>query len=192
MLGEGLQQFIEGQPSSEIRVMLASNRPANLDTAVQRAVQAEAAYHMEARRARTQQPKPAPVAAAVQAARISEDQVMIDLLKTISSKLDSLAFSQSSGAQSNQLFPTSPAMRGRGRGLTGDTLKDPAGDIHHAFVMHAGSQDILRQIFRTWSTRDREIVNDWHSRYQSKSRSWKCLVLWFPNPTLASVVLSHV
>ena len=65
------QQFIEGKPSSEIRVLLASNRPANLDTAVRHVVQAEAAYHMEARRAHTEQtlrrsPKiPGPIPASV-------------------------------------------------------------------------------------------------------------------------------
>ena len=45
-----LQQFIDGQTSPEVRLQLATNRPADLDDAVQRAISVTTAYQMEAMR----------------------------------------------------------------------------------------------------------------------------------------------
>ena len=42
-----LQRFIEGQSTVELHLQLASNRPATLDEAVQKAVAVSAAYQME-------------------------------------------------------------------------------------------------------------------------------------------------
>ena len=114
-----LHQFIEGQVSAEIRLQLASNRPADMTAAIQRAVEIESAYRMESYRvspvclpsdhtAAVSSPVSAPPPSTPSASS-SDSRELLQLLRRIDAKLDSLSLAPSRSADS-------PVSRGRGRG----------------------------------------------------------------------------
>ena len=94
-----LQQFIDGQSTPELRLQLATNRPAGLDEAVQRAISITTAYQMEATRSGTS----AVVAATVAPPNPPQasNSELVALLQSINQKLDSLAISQQASKSSS-------------------------------------------------------------------------------------------
>ena len=120
-----LQQFIEGQISAEVRLQLASHRPQDVSTAVQRAVEIEGAYHLEALRSASSLSLPVASANAVSAASLAAGSVpsrdaspdtstdLIRLLRRIDEKLDRLSL-QSNTSSSSPRSGSSSSGRGRG------------------------------------------------------------------------------
>ena len=99
-----LQQFIDGQHTPEVRLLLALNRPPTLDEAVQRAISVSAAYQLEATKVTPQPSWLADIVAATssfQTARDSGHQnvdsqaEMLKLLRNIDAKLSALQCSPS-------------------------------------------------------------------------------------------------
>ena len=96
-----VQQFMEGQLSAEVRHQLLSNRPQDVDTAVQRAVEIESAYHIEALRSSSSLTLPNTTAAISHSSASASpapaqsspagDSEFLRLLKSIDAKLDRLS-----------------------------------------------------------------------------------------------------
>ena len=127
-----LQQFIEGQITVEVRIQLASNRPADLTTAVQRAVEIEAAYHIESMRSTPSLPLSSAIASATHShtASVSSSQPvhsadshaeLVLLLRSIDAKLDSLCLRGAASPSSS--YATSS--RGRGSFSAGARQQRP-------------------------------------------------------------------
>ena len=88
-----LQQFIDGQPTPELRLQLSTNRPATLDDAVQRAITITTAYQVEALRNGTTRVQET-VAAATNNAPQTEQAQLIAVLQRLEQKLDTLTMGQ--------------------------------------------------------------------------------------------------
>lgn len=115
-----VNQFIEGQECGKLRLHIRTSAPANLNAAVQRAIEVGAILEIEGRRGSVNAPSfQAPVFAATHAPQVPEtrssgphDLVMLELLNKISGQLERLEKKVPSGSSNG---PLKPAM-GRGQG----------------------------------------------------------------------------
>ena len=120
-----LNQFIDGQASSELRLHIRAASPQDLDAAVRRALEIAAVLETEARRS---SPAPALSVSAVRAgpvasesaASASSDPLILGLLNKISNQLD--AFASANRTPHSSSAPSAPATgnsSGGGRGSSG-------------------------------------------------------------------------
>ena len=91
-----LQRFIDGQPSVEVRLQLASNRPNDLDEAIQRSVSISSAYQMEAMRSASTSPASTASVAAAMSLPPSGSQVVNKLPVSLDSTVAAISTSSSS------------------------------------------------------------------------------------------------